>query len=309
MANPKISIIGAGNVGGLTALRIAQEKLADVVLIDVVPGLAKAKAFDLEDSRALVNSDYSVFGSDNINDLADSRIVVITAGLARKPGMTREDLLNRNKEILKGICDVIKDRAQDAVVIVVTNPLDAMTYFVLKTLAFDKTKVFGMGLTLDSSRFINMISKELNISCLKVSASVLGSHGESMLPLPRFTIVNGKHLPDICDKAKIEELVGKTVDRGKEIVSLLGNGSAYFAPSAAITQLVRTVINDEKRILGVSCLLSGEYGVKGVCAGVPCFLGKNGIDKIIEIGLNEQEKAQFIRSCESIRELIVKLKI
>jgi malate dehydrogenase len=305
----KISIIGAGNVGGLTALRMAQEKLADVVLIDVVPGLAKGKAYDLEDSRSIVNSDYSVSGSEDINDLADSRIVVITAGLARKPGMTREDLLNKNTEILKGICNTIKDKAQDAIVIVVTNPLDAMTYFVLKTLGFEKTKVFGMGLTLDSSRFVNLISKELNISCARISASVIGSHGESMLPLPRFTIVNGKHLSDICDKTKIDELVEKTVERGKEIVSLLGSGSAYFAPSAAITQLARTIINDEKRILGVSCLLNGEYGVKGVCAGVPCFLGKNGIEKIIEIGLNDQEKSQFIKSCDSIRELIGKLNI
>jgi len=299
----KISIIGAGNVGGLTAMRIAQEGWGEVVLIDVAPGLAKAKCLDLDDSRLLINSDYSIEGTDNISKIKDSQIIVITAGMPRKAGMTREDLLNYNAQILKDVCDKIKKIAADATVIIVTNPLDVMTYYAVKTLKFKTSKVFGMGVTLDASRFANLISKELNIPPTEIQAYVMGSHGEEMLPLPRLSLVQGRPLVDILDKQKINEIVDKTVGRGKEIISLLGSGSAYFAPSAAITQIVKALANDEKRILGVSAYLDGEYGLKDVCIGVPCVVGKEGIERIIELELSLEEKERFRKSAESIGEL------
>jgi len=299
----KISIIGAGNVGGLTAMRIAQEGWGEVVLIDVAPGLAKAKGFDLDDSRVLIKSNYSVEGTDNTNKLKDSQIVVITAGMPRKAGMTREDLLNYNAQILKDVCDKIKKIAADAVVVIVTNPLDIMTYYAVKTLKFETNRVFGMGVSLDASRFANLISKELGIPPTDIQTYVVGSHGEEMLPLPRLSLVQGRPLVDILDKQKINEIVNKTVGRGKEIISLLGSGSAYFAPSAAIMQIVKALVNDEKSVLGVSAYLNGEYGLKDICIGVPCVLGKEGIKEIIGLDLNQEEKEKFLKSAESIREL------
>lgn len=290
-------------------MRIAEEGLGDVSLIDVAPGLAEAKTFDLDDSRTLLNNNYSIESSDSIRAVKDSQVIVITAGMPRKAGMTREELLNYNAQILKDVCDAIKELSDDAIVIIVTNPLDAMTYYALKILRFKTNKVFGMGATLDGSRFANLISKELGIPPTDIQASVVGSHGEEMLPLPRFTLVKDKPLTGIVDKKKIDELVKKTVGRGKEIISLLGSGSAYFAPSAAITQIVKSVIKDEKSILGVSAYLDGEYGLKDICIGVPCVLGKKGIEKIIELDLNPEEKEKFLKSAESIRELTKLLNI
>lgn len=305
----KISIIGAGNVGGLTAMRIAQEGLGDVVLVDIAPGLAKGKAFDLDDSRILLDRNYSVAGTDDISAIGDSQIIVITAGLVRKPGMTREDLLNSNARSLKSICEKIKILSANAIVIIVTNPLDVMTYYAVKTLKFKTNKVFGMGVTLDGSRFANLISKEMGILPTAIQASVVGSHGEEMLPLPRFTLVKNKPLTEVMDRQKIDELVKRTVERGKEIVFLLNSGSAYFAPSAAITQIVKAVVKDKKSILGVSAYLNGEYGLKDICIGVPCILGTEGIEKIIELDLDLEEKEKFLRSAESIRELTKLLNI
>lgn len=301
----KITIIGAGNVGGLAAMRIAQENLsANVCLIDVASGLAEGKALDLEDCRQILGLPYRIEGAEDIAGVRDSAVVVITAGLARKPGMTREDLMAKNSQILRSVCEKVKELAPDSVVIIVTNPLDNMTFYAKKILGFDKRRVFGMGGTLDGSRFANLIALELGISPSLISPVVVGSHGEAMLPLPRFTIVDGRPLTSVIkDGSKIEHLVKRTVERGKEIVSLLGSGSAYFAPSAAIAQLVSCVINDKKTALGVSAYLEGEYGLRDICCGVPCVISKRGIERIIELDLNDQEKKTLLESAEAIRKL------
>jgi malate dehydrogenase len=275
-----------------------------VVLIDVVPGMAKGKGLDLADSRWLAGKNYDLTGTDDIAGLKGSDIVVITAGLARKPGMTREDLLNKNTQILKSVCVKVKELAPEAVVIIVTNPLDVMTYFAVKALGFKPGRVFGMGVTLDASRFANLISEKLSVPVTDIQPMVVGCHGEGMLPLARFTLVKNKALTEIVpDRSKIEELISRTVDRGKEIVSLLGSGSAYYAPSAAICQLVKAVANDEKVTLGVSAYLNGEYGLKDITVGVPCCIGRNGVEKIVELDLNPEEKSAFFKSAESIRQL------
>lgn len=303
----KISIIGAGNVGSLAAMRIAQEGAAEIVLVDIAKGLAQGKAFDMEDARSLLKYNYNIVGTDDIQKINDSDIIVITAGLARKPGMSREELLNKNAAILKDISLNIKKLSPKAIVLVVTNPLDLMTYFVLKVTGFRPQKVFGMGITLDAARFANLISKELSVSCTDIDSCVIGSHGEGMLPLPRFTSIKGVSLDELLDTKKIELLLNKTVSRGAEIVSLLGSGSAFFAPSAAIASIVKAIAKDEKRNLGVSCLLSGEYGIKDVCLGVPVRLGKDGIEKIIELDLDNAEKEKLKKSALGLASLIKQL--
>lgn len=297
----KISIIGAGNVGGLTAMRILEEGLGEVILIDKIPGLAKAKALDLEDAQAVLKYHYHIQGSQEIKESKSSDIVIITAGLARKPGMSREELLNKNAQILKDLSAEIKKLAPDAIVIVVTNPLDLMTYQVLKITGFKPNRVFGMGVTLDAARFSNLISKQLNVLNSEIEPCVMGSHGEGMLPLARFTHIKGVSLDEFLDDKKTGILVKETVNRGAEIVSLLGSGSAYFAPSAAIAGLVKVVVGDQKRVLGVSAYLNGEYGIKDVCIGVPCRLGRNGIEKIIELDLNREEKEAFLKSANQLK--------
>ncbi|MFA5145236.1 MAG: malate dehydrogenase [Candidatus Omnitrophota bacterium] len=300
----KISVIGAGNVGSLAAMRIAQEGLGDIVLVDIVKGLAQGKALDLEDARQILKRDYHITGTDDIDQIKDSDIVVITAGLTRKPGMSREELLDKNARILKDTCLNIKKSAPHSIVIVVTNPLDLMTYFALKATGFDPAKVFGMGVSLDAARFANAISRELNIPPVDIEAYVIGSHGEGMLPLPGLTNIKGVALSEFLDDNKIGLLVNKTLNRGLEIVSLLGSGSAYFAPSAAITQIVKAIAKDEKRTIGVCAYLNGEYGIKDVCIGVPCRLGREGIEKIVELDLSKEEKEKLIKSAEHIRNLI-----
>jgi malate dehydrogenase len=305
----KISVIGAGNVGGLTALRLTQEGLGEIVLVDVVKGLAQGKAWDLEDCRPILKYNYNIEGTEDISQIKNSDIIVITAGLARKPGMTREELLDKNKQILKDLCQNIKKLAPESIAIVVTNPLDLMTYFVLKATGFKPSRVLGMGITLDSARFANLISQELNIPVSDIEACVIGSHGEGMLPLPRFSKIKGVALDEFLDDKKIETLIIKTIERGKEIVSLLGSGSAYFAPSAAIAALVKVIAKDEKRIQGASAYLNGEYGLKDICIGVPCRMGREGIEKIIELDLNKKEKEALLNSTQSLRKLIGQLNI
>lgn len=303
----KISIIGAGNVGATTCLRLAHEGLGDIVLVDIAKGLAQGKAYDLEDSRHVLKINYSVEGSEDITKIKDSGIIVVTAGLARKPGMTREELLSKNSQILKDICLNIKKLAPKAIVIIVTNPLDLMTHFALKITGFSPKQLFGMGISLDASRFANIISKELNVPVTDIEAVVIGSHGEAMLPLPRFTKIKGVSLDEFMDESKINEIMKKTVLRGAEIVNLLGSGSAYYAPSAAIASLVRAVAKDEKKVVGVCAKLDGEFGIKDVCIGVPCRIGKTGIEKIIELELNKDELQEFKKSAETIRQLASQL--
>ena len=289
-------------MGSLTAMRLAQEGLGEVVLLDIVKGLAKAKSFDLEDSRHILKLNYNINGSDDINEIKDSDIIVVTAGLARKPGMSREELLSKNASILKEISLNIKKLSPNSILVVVTNPLDLMTYLVLKITGFNPVKVLGMGISLDAARFANLISKELKIPVTDIDACVIGSHGEGMLPLARFTQIKGVTLDEFIDDKKIQDLVKKTVGRGAEIVSLLGNGSAYFAPSAAIAVIVKAIVKDEKRNLGACACLNGEYGLKDICIGVPCRLGKQGIEKIIELDLNKEEEGALLKSAANLKE-------
>jgi len=297
----KISIIGAGNVGGTTALRLAQTVSADIFLIDIASGLSLGKAYDLEDARKLVGTHYLISGSEHLQDMLDSDIVIVTAGLARKPGMTREDLLNKNARILKEICLAIKEVASNAIVVIVTNPLDLMTRVALQVTGFSAGKVFGMGVSLDAARFANLISKETLIPVIEIEPLVIGSHGEGMMPLRAFTKVRGKSLDVVLDPAKIKELTAKTVGRGLEIVTLLGSGSAYFAPSAAIVEIVKIIVSQQPRVIGLSAYLNGEYGAKDVCIGVPCRLGKDGIEQIVELKLNTQESQDFLNSCARLK--------
>ena len=303
----KISIIGAGNVGSLTAMRIAAEFSGEIVLVDIAKGLAQGKALDLSDAQAIIKADYNIIGSEDLEEIKDSGLVVITAGLTRKPGMLREELLAKNYAIVRECCLAIKHLAPKSVVIVVTNPLDLMTYVAFKALGNPREKVLGMGVTLDSARFANLIAQELNIPVTEIEAPVIGVHGEGMLPLERFTIIKGLPLEQFLDEKKIKELVIKTIGRGGEIVSLLGSGSAFFAPSAAVAAMARAIIKNELRVLGISAYLQGEYGVNDVCLGVPCRLGKDGIEQIIELDLAQEEKDIFIKAAHSIKEQINKL--
>lgn len=299
----KISIIGAGNVGSITALRLAQENLGEVVLVDIIKGIACGKAFDMQDAAWTTKINYAVSGSDDFNAIAGSAIVVVTAGLARKPGMTREELLAKNAAILKDVCLRIKELCPESVVVVVTNPLDLMTYLAHKVTGFKKERIIGMGASLDSTRFANIICAQLKARVSEVEAVVIGPHGEGMLPLPRFSSVKGVTLDQLCDEKSIEEFTKKTVNRGAEIVSLLGSGSAYFAPSAAAADLVRAIAKDEKRTIGACAYLSGEYGLKDLCIGVPCRIGRTGIESIIELKLNEREGQAFKDSADKLRAL------
>ena len=305
----KISVIGAGNVGGLTAMRLAEAGLGEIMLCDVVKGLAQGKAQDMQDSQAALKYRYSIEGSDDISKIQGSQVIIITAGLARKPGMTREELLQKNSQIIKEIALQIKDKAPQAIVIVVTNPLDLMTYLVLKTSKLNPKRVVGMGINLDAARFTNLISRELNIPNTEINALVIGAHGEGMLPLARLTQVKGVSLDELIDEAKLKKLIAATVNRGAEVVSLLGSGSAYFAPSAALLEVVRAVAGNQKRAIGLSVYLNGEYGLEDICIGVPCLLGKNGIEKIIELDLNSEERQAFLKTADSIKANLAHFKI
>ncbi|MCU0665837.1 MAG: malate dehydrogenase [Candidatus Omnitrophica bacterium] len=298
----KISIIGAGNVGGTAALRLAQENIGDIFLFDIAENLARAKAYDLADARQALGMDYHVTGTSDFEQLKNSDIVVITAGLARKPGMTREDLASKNASILKQVCHNIRQYCQRAVVVVVTNPLDLMTRVCINSLNFKKTSVLGMGLTLDASRFANLIAEQFNVPVSKVVPCVIGSHGEGMMPLARFTFVNGTCLKQLLPEEEVNQLISRTIGRGAEIVSLYGTGSAYYAPSAAIAELVKAIAQDKRCVLGVSCYLNGQYGVKDVCAGLPCVIGKNGIEEIVQLDLDQNEKESFLKACQGIKE-------
>lgn len=280
---------------------LAQEGLGEIVLIDKVCGLAKAKALDLEDARGILKYDCSIRGREDIKEINDSDIIIITAGITRKPGMTREDLLNKNAEVLRDICVNVRELAPESIVIVVTNPLDLMTYLALKVTRFKSQRVLGMGISLDAARFSNFISNELNVSASDIEAWVIGSHSEGMLPLPRLTNIKGVALDEFLSDEKIENLLKKTVSRGAEIVSL-GAGSAYFAPSLATAAIVRAITKDEKWTIGVCAYLNGEYGISDVCLGVPCRLGRQGIEKIIELELNKEEKEALIKSAHKLKE-------
>jgi malate dehydrogenase len=298
---PKITIIGAGAVGATAAQRIAEKELGDVVLTDIVEGLPQGKALDLMESGPLSGYDSKVTGTNDYKDIEGSDVVVITAGIARKPGMTREDLLKINTKIITDVSNNIKRHASNSIVITVTNPLDIMTYVTLKTTGFEPERVFGMSGVLDSGRFATFIAMELGCSVRDINAMVLGGHGDTMLPLPRFTTVTGVPITELMVQSTIDRLVERTVNGGAEIVNLLKTGSAFYAPSAAVANMVEAIVKDSKRILPVCAYLNGEYGKKDIYLGVPAKLGRHGIEEIVELKLTKEEEKALGKSADAVK--------
>ena len=304
---PKITIIGAGAVGATAAQRIAEKELGNVVMTDIVEGLPQGKALDLLEAGPLLGYDSNIIGTNDYRDIEGSDVVVITAGIARKPGMTRDDLLKINTKIITDVSQNIKRFAPDSVVITVTNPLDIMTYVTLKTTGFEPNRVFGMSGVLDSGRFAAFIALELDCSVRDINAMVLGGHGDSMVPLPRFTTVSGVPITELMPASTIHRLVERTINGGAQIVNLLKTGSAFYAPSAAVTNMVEAVIKDMNRILPVCAYLSGEYGRKDIYLGVPVKIGRNGIEDILELELTDEERKALDRSADAVKSGIASL--
>lgn len=306
----KITVVGAGNVGATTALRLAEKELArEIVLLDVMEGVPEGKALDLAESGPISGYDVRLKGGSDHALMQDSDIIVITAGLARKPGMSRDDLLAANAEIVGGLAESAKKYAPNSILIVVTNPLDVMTYLAYKKSGFPSQRVLGMAGVLDSARFRTFIAEELNVSVEDTHAFVLGGHGDTMVPLPRFSTVAGIPLPELMDSATIDRLVDRTRNGGAEIVALLKTGSAFYAPSVSAVEMVEAIVKDKKRILPCAALLEGQYGLEGLHFGVPCKLGRKGLEQIIEIKLTAEERRELEKSAADVYENIAKLKL
>ncbi len=304
----KISVIGAGQVGASTAQWIAQKELSDeVILFDVIEGMPIGKALDLAQSSPVEGFDVKIVGTNSYDDIKGSDMVVITAGLPRKPGMSRDDLLTMNADIVESVSQEIAKNAPDSIVIVVSNPLDVMTYVALKVTGFEPRKVMGQSGILDTARFSLFIAEELDVSVKDVTACVLGGHGDSMVPLPRYSTVAGIPLPELMSQPTIDRLVQRTRDGGAEIVNYLKTGSAYYAPSSAIVQMVESIVKNKKRILPCAAWLTGEYGLNDVYVGVPVKLDKNGVEEIIEIELTQEEKEALHKSAEAVKTNMDKL--
>lgn len=305
----KVSVIGAGNVGATVAELLARDGVADVVLFDVVEGIPQGKAIDILQACPIWDSPVNVKGTNDYSDTASSDVVVITAGFPRKPGMSRDDLLQANAKVVSEVTENVAKFSPEAIIIVVTNPMDVMTQLSMRVSNFEHERVIGMGGILDSARFRAFISLELKVSPQDIEAIVMGGHGDFMVPLPRFTTVNGIPITKLLPENVIKGIIERTRHGGAEIVSLLKSGSAYYAPAAATCQMVKAIINDEKRMLPCSAYLNGDYGVNGFYSGVPVILGNNGVEKIIELDLTEDEKASFERSVQAVRLLVDKLNI
>ncbi len=306
----KITVIGAGNVGATTAQRIVDKQLAnEVVLVDVLEGIPQGKALDMYEATPVEMTDVKVVGSNSYDATAGSDIVVITAGIARKPGMSRDDLMNTNSGIVKSCAAASVAVSPNAVLIVVSNPLDVMAYVALKVSRFDRRRVIGMAGVLDSARFRSFIAEELKVSVEDVNAFVLGGHGDSMVPLPRYSTVAGIPIPDLMSKETIDRLVKRTRDGGIEIVNYLKTGSAYYAPSSSTVAMVESIVRDKHRILPCAVYLQGEYGMKDTVVGVPVKLGRNGIEEIIQIKLNPDEQAALEKSANDVKQSIGKLSL
>ena len=304
----KISLIGAGQIGGTLAHLIALKELADVVLFDVAEGLAKGKALDIAQSSGVSGFNSSIIGTNNYEDIKNSDVIIITAGVPRKPGMSRDDLLGINLKIIKQVAEGIKKNASNAFVICITNPLDVMVMAFQKYSGLPSNKVVGMAGILDTSRFKLFLSLELNVAVKEIDAVVMGGHGDTMVPMPRFTKVSGKPLENLVKEGKIsqerlEEINQRTRDGGAEIVKYLEKGSAFYAPAASGVQMAEAYLKDEKKLLPCAVQLNGEYGVKNIFAGVPVIIGKNGVEKIEEINLDEKEKSQFMHSIDAVKKL------
>ncbi len=304
----KITVIGAGNVGATTAQRLVDQRLAnEVVLVDVLEGIPQGKALDIYESTPVGLTDVRVTGSNRYDETAGSDIVIITAGIARKPGMSRDDLMNTNSAIVKSCTEAAIAKSPDAIFIVVSNPLDVMTYVAMKTGKLPRQRVFGMAGVLDTARFRSFIAMELNVSVEDVTAFVLGGHGDSMVPLPRYSTVAGIPITELLPQAAIDRLVKRTRDGGIEIVNFLKSGSAYYAPSAAVVQMVDAIVKDRKRVLPCAAYLQGEYGITNTFAGVPVKLGRKGIEEIVQIRLNPDEQAALAKSAGDVAAQIAKL--
>lgn len=303
MGRPKITVVGAGNVGGTVAQRLAEKNCYDLVLVDIVPGVPQGKALDLEQAGPINGYDSRVIGTNGYEATAGSVLAVITSGVPRKPGMSRDELLVTNAGIVRGVVREIAARSPEAILILVTNPLDVMVHVALKTSGFPKARVLGMAGVLDSARFRSFIAAELGVSAAEVHAMVLGGHGDSMVPLLRYTTVAGRPLSDWLPKERLEALVQRTRDGGAEIVNLLKAGSAFYAPSAAAVEMVEAILNDQKRVLPCAALCEGEYGLRDVVVGVPVRLGSGGVEAILEYDLTAEERAALTRSADAVREL------
>ena len=299
----KVTVVGAGHVGATAAQRLAEKELCDVALIDIVEGVPQGKALDLAEAAPIEKHDAHITGSNGYEASDQSDIVIITAGIPRKPGMSRDDLLRTNAGIMKNVTQQVVERSPDAVIIVVSNPLDAMCHVAYETSGFPKNRVMGMAGVLDSARFRTFISMELDVSVENTTAFVLGGHGDTMVPLPRYSTVAGIPITELLSKERIDALVNRTATGGAEIVELLKTGSAYYAPASAAVEMAESILKDKKKILPCAAYLEGEYGINDLFVGVPVKLGANGIEEVIEITLTKEENAALEKSADAVREL------
>jgi malate dehydrogenase len=306
--NQKVTIVGAGNVGSTAAQRLAEKELADVVLIDIIEGVPQGKSLDLAQAAPIEKHDTHLTGANAYEDTANSDIVIITAGIPRKPGMSRDDLLATNKRIIKNVTKQVVQYSPNAILIIVSNPLDAMCHVAMEESRFPKHRVIGMAGVLDSARFRAFIAMELNVSVENIHALVLGGHGDTMVPLPRFSTVAGIPITELMSSERIEAVATRTRNGGLEIVSLLKTGSAYYAPASAAVEMAESILKDKKKILPCAAYLEGEYGISGLFVGVPVKLGKNGIEQIISLKLTADEKKALHRSAEAVQELVNAMK-
>ena len=309
MGRKKISIIGAGFVGATAAHWAAEKELGDVVLMDILEGIPQGKALDLFEASPIEGFDARVIGTNKYEETNDSDVVIVTSGVPRKPGMSREDLLDINKKIIESVVSQVVQKSPKAILIMVTNPLDTMTYLAYKKSGFPKERVIGMAGVLDTARFMAFIALELGVSVEDIQTLLLGGHGDEMVPLPRYTTVSGIPLSQLLPKETIDRLVDRTRKGGGEIVNLLKTGSAFYAPSAGAVQMAEAILKDKKRILPCCVYLDGEYGLKDICFGVPIKLGIKGVESIIELQLTQEEKALVAKSAESVRKSISELKL
>jgi len=309
MARKKIALIGAGNIGGELAQRAMLKELGDVVLLDIMEGVPQGKALDLMEARPVDGSDSNLVGSNDYQDIEGSDVIIVTAGLARKPGMSRDDLLAKNIEIIRVVAENIKKHAPQSFVIVVSNPLDAMVYAMQKITGFPHNRVVGMAGVLDSARFRAFVAMELGVSVRDVTALVLGGHGDDMVPIIRLCTVNGIPIQDLLSQEKIDAIVKRTQLAGGEIVALLKTGSAYFSPAAAAIEMAESFLKDKKRVLACAAYLKGEYGIEGYYMGVPVVIGQGGVEKVIQAKLNEEEKKALHGSFEHVKTLVDSIKL
>lgn len=309
MARKKISIIGAGFVGATAAHWAASKELGDIVLVDILEGIPQGKALDLFESSPIEGFDSNLIGTNSYDETKGSDIVIITSGVPRKPGMSREDLLDINRKIIESVVGEVMAKSPNAILLMVTNPLDTMTYLAYKKSGLPRERVIGMAGVLDTARYRAFIAMELGVSVEDIQALLLGGHGDEMVPLPRYTTVSGIPLSQLLPKEKIDKLVDRTRKGGGEIVNLLKTGSAFYAPSAGVVQMAEAILKDKKRILPCCVYLNGEYGLKDICFGVPVKLGERGVESIIELQLTDEEKGQVARSAESVKKSILELKL